>query len=165
MHPIEDISGLPSGFKRVQKGETPERARRRETGDAARTAGVKSPHKRGYKVNISETGKRLLHREAVVAGFLREIRDFRVLDDEAVAGMRHKVTTGFYRSPEVSDEVADALSALPMFQGSGPADRADNPEEPNRSALYARIREKIRNREYDRDEVIDTIVRKLMESL
>lgn len=163
MGPISDITGIIGQFNKIEKETDSKRVKQPHTTSDTKTAGLKSPTSQSVSVEISTSGKHLLQQEQDLLRYVETARTKDTLSTDQLTSLEKKVNEGYYSRPEVVEKIADAIAELPTFQHLGeeavkPAGTALDAKE------VARIRENIRNRRYDQDQVLETIAERILKT-
>jgi len=155
MSSIRNIGNLPPEFNRTERNEKQSQIKR--NGDSTVATPVqsgKNPSKTIDQVNLSDSAKTMLQRDAEVTRFVGEMPQVETISPEDRKEIEEKIDSNFYSSPEVISAVASKV--------------ADETVRPTRTITPTRMQqviESIRSNEYDSDKVIDVIANQMLKDI
>ncbi|MCF6239057.1 MAG: hypothetical protein L3J79_09680 [Candidatus Marinimicrobia bacterium] len=156
MPPIKNIGNLPTEFQRAERNEKQKQVKRsNDLGARAPTATEPKTRKVPQdQVNVSDSARSLLQRDAEILRYSAEIPTTETLSPEERQEIETKIEADFYSSPQVVSSVAGKIAAESLGHSSGLS--------PTR---MQEVLSNIRNNQYDSPGVIDVIADKIIKDL
>jgi hypothetical protein len=166
MVPIGDIPEQPFFHRDIRERESP----RETTGEAAQAS--EKPGKTTSageikdRVELSANSRNNCKEPDDVRGELELLKSLPSLSQNRYEQIMTRIASGFYQKPEVVDKIADAMIQSPAV----PAAAARNPEGIQSSSTFRNadsdwiqdIRQKIQGDVYSSDDVLNTIVDRMI---
>ena len=160
MVPIKTIGNLPPEFRRTERNEKQDLLKRSsEQGARAPTGATSAQTIASDKVNVSDSARIMLQRDAEVQRFAEEIQSVDTLSSEERQEIEAKVKSGFYTTNEVTSSIAGKL-----FEASA-KDDIDSTKTDITPTRMQQVLEKIRTNQYDSESVVDVIASKILKDL
>ncbi len=155
MSSIRNIGNLPPEFRRTERNE--KQSQIKHSGDSRVTNPAQSEHNKSKtldQVNLSDSAKTMLQRDAEVKRFVGEMPQVETLSADDRKDIEEKIESDFYSSPEVISAIATRV--------------ADETVLPNKNISPTRIQqvlENIRSNQYESDKVIDVIANQIVKDI
>jgi len=160
------IKDIPDAQKRFKRTEREDKINREKKVDAGKKkAGSVSKKEQADKVQISSSAKSMMKSVSRLEDYQDYMEKIENLDKEQLMEVHRRIEEDYYDEPEVVNRIADALTE------SIPESAVDNVEDGSEISEATRvsserldeIRENIEEDKYDSDEVIDSIVERLLD--
>ncbi len=168
MTPVKSITGLPLDPKRLER----EDASKRVKSDRSDKSGESRKSSDGLKikdtVEISSQARKISIEKSEIQRYLLDLAQSKTVDEKTAHVIRERISSGFYSKPETLNKIADVLATLPGFSNIKlTSERKSNLE--RRAAAddkrLEEIKHKIRNGEYESDDVLTEIVTRLLNDI
>lgn len=163
---VNNINPLDKPFKKVEDKSTAKKVEKTPPKKApARNSEAKRPASPfNDRVEISSLAKKLYRTRIEEQNKFQERINTQVLDQKALEEIKNKINSGFYTQDKVIDKIIESILSLPSFRKLYRT-HTEKLDEKERLEKLNSIKEKIKNKEYDSDEIIDTIVEKILDKL
>jgi|GEM_PF-1851569 len=171
MDPLNNIQGLLQEYRKLDRSTQVKR--NQDPASSLNNESVRekesSAESTRDSVSISDDSKTLLQREKEVARYLKELEQIKTVDEEQLNRIKNRLESGYYNEPAVIEKVKhDLLVSTPIavtdsFENPAPreTETASRTEELRQADIEA-IRENIRTKAYDSDQVLNTVVNKIL---
>ncbi|MEA3287482.1 MAG: hypothetical protein U9Q77_08940 [Candidatus Marinimicrobia bacterium] len=156
MSPIKNIGNLPPEFRRSERNEKQSQVKKSsDLGARAPTAKTDQSQKISQdQVNVSDSARTLLQRDAEIQRFTGEMSTVETLSAEEQQVIEAKIESDFYSSPEVISTVAGKI-----------ADETTSAKLSLSPTRMQEVLENIRENQYASDAVIDVVADKIIKDL
>lgn len=157
---IDNISNIPPDLSKSQRNDIQKKVSQKES--KVEKSPLKKPTVTNTKedaVQVSSAGKSLLKSSKAVGDYLKEIDSVRNLSGEEAKYIEAKIESGFYSNPAVIQKVAQAISQELNVQNAKAVHSGLNVER------LQEIVSKIRNKDYESDNIANVIADRLIKDL
>ena len=160
MVPIRNIGNLPTEFRRTERNQKQNQIDSAAEGNLkAQKLGDKAVAGPKDQVNLSESARTLLQRDAEIQRYTAEMPFIETLSADEKRVIEARIASGFYTSPEMDQQVAGKIA-----EESKPADTsvASKGLSPTR---FQEVIENIRTNQYDSQDVLGVIADRILKDL
>jgi len=155
--PIKDISSLHPEIKKLEQKQSSKIIQKRDIAKSSKPGSAQSSAPIQDKVSISDVGKNLLSQQSTIDSYVQELENIQILSDEKRAEIKEKIRKGDYDRTDVYQIISNTLINRSGFvkHTSALDSTKDNLEE---------IARQSQSGYYDSEDVIDTLVDRLLNS-
>ncbi len=160
MSPIKNIGNLPPEFRRAERNEKQSQLKKSDDSTARGPTKADQAQKTPQDfVNVSDSARTMLQRDAEVQQFKAEMPFIETLSSEEREDIEAKIDSGFYSSPEAISAVAGKIDT--EFS----VNQSDMHKQKITPTRMQEVIEKIRTSQYDSAKVLDTISDRIIKDL
>jgi len=163
---VNNINPLDKPFKKVEdKGTVKKTEKIPQKKSPTRSSEAKKPTSPfNDRVEISSLAKKLYKTRIEGQNKFQEKANTQILNQKAIEEIENKINSGFYAQDKVIDKIIESILSLPSFAKLHRV-YTEKLDEKERLEKLNSIKEKIKNKEYNSDEIIDTVVEKIIDQL
>ncbi|MCK5520035.1 MAG: hypothetical protein KAI81_02895 [Candidatus Marinimicrobia bacterium] len=172
MDPLQSLNGVLQEYQKLDRNKgikRSENVQSSQNANSVKESNVASESAKDTFV-ISADSKTMLEKEKEVSQYVQELETMKSIDDEQLKQIKNRLESGYYRSPAVMEKVMHDLlvsSPIPVhdiFEVSAQEETTPATEMSplSNEANLAAIREKIENKDYSSDAVMNVVANKML---
>ena len=166
MDPVKNINGLLQEYQRIDREKSLKKSTDSTNLQESKSVDAEKSVSEAPRdsVVISEDSKSLYDREVEVKQYVQELEHIKVADEKQLAKIKIRLESGYYNEPAVMEKIMhDIMVTAPIPVTTMIEFDTVNPEAESVKARDIEvIRDKIQNDEYNNDQVMSTVVNKIL---
>jgi len=163
---VNNINPLNNSYQKIEEKEDIKKSKPDSEKVKNDSTGLEKTGKiASDRAEISQAAKTLYEYSIKNNKYKELFQKKNLLDQNEIQKIKEKIESNFYNQDNVLNKVAESLLALPTFSKIIQKHSPDKVNQREREEKLAKTKEKIENKEYEKDEVIDKLAEKIIQQI